>query len=172
MPRHAAGDAVARPGNGPDTVLSWIRLLHRGTADGAVWGALTPELRLAVSQLYLVSVRSGNDDARAARLAAVEPADADFPAMLHRQCQAWRKTYLPLARGADPAAAVVVGSDMEMVTLTARPVRPGHGAGPPAVYRFLVRHWWGDVTIAALGSRLTVPGWPPVQWSIPHLPHN
>jgi hypothetical protein len=133
-----------------------------------VWRALTHELRLTVAQLYLTSLGTTDDDVRAARLAATESAETDFPAMLRRQCQAWRKTFLPLARGNGPVAVVTVGADMEMVTLAVRAERTGPGTRTPP-YRFLVRYCGPDITIAAIGHRLPLPGWPPTLWSIPHL---
>lgn len=162
-------DAIVRWGNGGETVLNWIRVLHRGTADGALWAALTDELRLAVSQLYLMSVGSGNDDARAARLARLGSTDSSFQPMLHRQCQAWRRTFLSLARGADLIATVPVGSDMEMVTVAGRPAQPGCGDRQPPLHRFLVQHDRHGTALAAIGHKLLMPGWPPIQWSIPNL---
>lgn len=162
-------EAVVRPGDGMGTVLRWIRVLHRGTADDSLWTALTFEWRLTVAQLYLISLGSRHDDVRAARLASDEPADPDFPLMLHRQCQAWRKAYLPLARGAEPVSSLAVGADMELVAVEGRPARPGHGDAPAPRFRFLVRHRRDETAIAAIGHRLPIPGWPPTQWAIPHL---
>lgn len=144
-------------------------MLHRGTADSAVWRALTHELRLTVAQLYLTSVGTVGDDVRADRLASTESAEADFPSMVHRQCQAWRKTFLPLARGTESATVVTVGSEMELVTVAVRPGRIGPATARIPPFRFLVRHRRHDTAIAAIGHRLPVPGWPPTQWSIPHL---
>jgi hypothetical protein len=162
-------DAAPTQFDGPATVVAWIRLLHRGAADHDLWRALTHDLRLTVCQLYLMSVGSLGDEARAARLASVESAENDFPHVLRRQCQAWRKAFLPLALGIASADGVAVGADMEMVTVTARPVRPGRAGLPHARYRFLVLHHRRGAAIAAFGHRLPVPGWPPTQWSIPHL---
>jgi hypothetical protein len=144
-------------------------VLHRGTADDTVWRTLTDDLRLTVAQLYLTSLEQVNDDVRAARLAAAASRENDFPDMLHRQCQAWRRTFLPLARGNGPVAVRSVGADMEMVTVPVRPERVDHGAARFSPYRFLVRHCGFDTAIAGLEHRLPVPGWPPTLWSIPHL---
>ncbi|MFI5937343.1 hypothetical protein [Actinoplanes sp. NPDC051494] len=145
--------------------MRWIRVLHLGTGNDALWAALTGEFRLTVAQHYLISIGRENDDEHAARLSAPASEENGFRYMVDRQCQAWRDEHLPLVHTGAVVAARPVGAYLEMVTVAGQ---------SKAEFRFLVRHSaaghsGSETSVAAVGHKLPVPGWPPTQWPIPHL---
>ncbi|WP_306205002.1 hypothetical protein [Actinoplanes sp. RD1] len=162
-PRH---DSIRQPGDGADTILRWIRVLHHGTGTVALWTALTDELRLSVAQEFLIAAGRAGDDALAARLA--DPAGAEPAAreMVAAQCEVWRAGLSALATGAGIVSAHPFGATMELVIVAPTVTRARHAAP----HRFLVRHGQRDIAVAAVGDELPVPGWPPGWWSVPNLP--
>ncbi len=145
---------------------------HNARDPREVWVPLDTELRTTIAQSFLLGMNERPDDARAAALADRDSADPWFPDMLQRCARHWRRFYAFLAAGMPTASRThPVGADME---LTVVPTLAHSGApdrGPAATSQAFITRLTSDRgwVIAALSHKLPVPGWPPTEWTIPHL---
>ncbi|WP_305788694.1 hypothetical protein [Symbioplanes lichenis] len=155
------------PGNGRETVLRWVRVLHLGNGNDAVWRTLTHDLRLTVAQHYLMALGRTGDDAAAAWLATGDPADEGFRYMVDRQCAAWRAELVPLIHAAEIVGSAPVGADLESVVVASARVSR-HSAREQATFTFMLQHGPQATAVAAVGNWLPLPGWPPERWTLPH----
>jgi hypothetical protein len=160
------------PSSSLQAIAMWAEKVHRAGDPREVWMPLDLDLRTTIAQSFLLGMNEQPDDARAAALAARNSADPWFPDMLQRCARHWRRFYAFLAAGVPTASrSQPVGADME---LTVVPTLAHSGApdrGPAAtsqafITRLTADHGW---VIAALSHKLPVPGWPPTEWTIPHL---
>jgi hypothetical protein len=160
------------PSSSLQAIEMWAGKVHNARDPREVWVPLDTELRTTIAQSFLLGMNERPDDARAAALAARNSADPWFPDMLQRCARHWRRFYAFLAAGMPTASrSQPVGADME---LTVVPTLAHSGApdrGPAATSQAFITRLTGDRgwVIAALSHKLPVPGWPPTEWTIPHL---
>ena len=160
------------PSSSLQAIAMWAGKVHTSRDLRQVWQPLDTDLRTTIAQSFLLGMDEQPDDARAAALAARDSADPWFPDMLHRCAVHWRRFYAFLAAGVPTASrSQPVGADME---LTVVPTLEHSGAtdrGPSAASQAFITRLSTDRgwVIAALSHKLPVPGWPPTEWTIPHL---
>lgn len=160
------------PSTSLQAIAMWAEKVHGARDPREFWVPLDTDLRTTIAQSFLLGMNEQPDDARAAALAARDSADPWFPDMIQRCAAHWQRFYAFLAPGVPMASrSQPVGADME---LTVVPTLAHSGApdrGPSAtsqafITRLTGEHGW---VIAALSHKLPVPGWPPTEWTIPHL---
>jgi hypothetical protein len=160
------------PSSSLQAIARWAEKVHSAGDPREVWVPLDTDLRTTIAQSFLLGMNEQPDDARAAALAARDSADPWFPDMLQRCARHWRRFYAFLAAGMPTASrSQPVGADME---LTVVPTLAHSGApdrGPAATSQAFITRLTHDRgwVIAALSHKLPVPGWPPTEWTIPHL---
>ena len=168
---------MSRPtGSAPPSSLQaialWAEKVHTARDAREVWVPLDTDLRTTIAQSFLLGMNEAPDDARAAALAARDSADPWFPDMLQRCARHWQQFYSFLAAGVPTASrSQPVGADMELTVVptlahSGTPDRGPSAASQAFITRLTADHGW---VIAALSHKLPVPGWPPTEWTIPHL---
>ena len=160
------------PSNSLEAIARWAEKVHSARDARQVWVPLDTDLRTTIAQSFLIGMNEQPDDARAAALAARDSSDPWFPDMLQRCARHWRRFYAFLAAGMPTASrSQPVGADMELTVVPTLAPSGAPDRGPAATSQaFITRltddHGW---VIAALSHKLPVPGWPPTEWTIPHL---
>ena len=160
------------PSNSLEAIARWAAKVHSARDARQVWVPLDTDLRTTIAQSFLIGMNEQPDDARAAALAARDSSDPWFPDMLQRCARHWRRFYAFLAAGMPTASrSQPVGADMELTVVPTLAPSGAPDRGPAATSQaFITRltddHGW---VIAALSHKLPVPGWPPTEWTIPHL---
>src|SRR5690349_12431603 len=160
------------PSSSLEAIAMWAEKVHTATDPRELWMPLDTDLRTTIAQSFLLGMNERPDDARAAALASRHSTDPWYPDMIQRCARHWRRFYAFLAAGVPTASrSQPVGADME---LTVVPTLAHSGApdrGPSATSQAFITRLTTDRVwvIAALSYKLPVPGWPPTEWTIPHL---
>jgi hypothetical protein len=160
------------PSSSLQAIAMWAEKVHGARDIRELWVPLDTDLRTTIAQSFLLGMNQPPDDDRAAALAARDSADPWFADMLQVCARHWRRFYAFLAAGVPTASrSQPVGADME---LTVVPTLAHSGApdrGPSATSQAFITRLSPDRgwLIAALSHKLPVPGWPPTEWTVPHL---
>ena len=168
---------MSAPTDGPpssslEAIARWAEKVHSARDARQVWVPLDTDLRTTIAQSFLIGMNEQPDDARAAALAARDSSDPWFPDMLQRCARHWRRFYAFLAAGMPTASrSQPVGADMELTVVPTLAPSGAPDRGPAATSQAFITRLTDDYgwVIAALSHKLPVPGWPPTEWTIPHL---